>query len=62
MFTDMKKQLKDTQKEVSDYKQYVAEKYATADELRSALESVKELLLRLDDKIDDIRSQGRRHD
>jgi hypothetical protein len=52
MITDLKGQVKDTQKDFSDFKVVVAEKYASREEMRMAMESIRESLQRLNDKLD----------
>jgi hypothetical protein len=44
--------VKDTQKDFSDFKVVVAEKYASREEMRMAMESIRESLQRLNDKLD----------
>jgi hypothetical protein len=53
MITDLKGQVKDTQKEFGDYRVTAAEKYSTRAELNSALEAIRDNLQRLNDKLDD---------
>lgn len=55
MLIETKKQVKDIQKELSDFKVASAEKYASREDLRLALAHIDTQLQRLNEKLDKMR-------
>ena len=55
MILEARKQAKETQKELSDFRVAVAKEYSTRDELRIALDQINNQLQRLNEKLDKMR-------
>ena len=55
LLIETRRQVKDAQKELSDFKVSAAEKYASREDLRIALDHINSQLQRLNEKIDKMR-------
>lgn len=57
MIVEARKQVKETQKEFSDFRVSVAKEYASKDDLRVALDHINSQLQRLNDKLDKMKDE-----